>query len=121
MCYALQGRYGFWSNFPAYQLGISKNVCGMREYGLCEVYVIRESTVDIKAGANTSVRKGKDVRNRARILQVIPIERSSKYSCQTCFTICSHFLKDFPRLPRRSRNDWALIGSALFHLQCDTT
>ena len=42
------GCMGYGALFPANQLGGLKNVWNLREYGVCEPWVKRESTVSIK-------------------------------------------------------------------------
>ena len=45
MDYGILERYGFFINFPANQLGETKNVWIMEKYGLSELWVIGISTV----------------------------------------------------------------------------
>ena len=48
MGYGLLGSMGYGFDFPAYQLGGSKNVWVMGEYGLSGLWVMRESTVTVE-------------------------------------------------------------------------
>ncbi|KAF8230398.1 hypothetical protein L208DRAFT_1400623 [Tricholoma matsutake] len=60
MGYGILGSMGYGFEFPAYQLGGSKILWVMGEYGLSELWVMRESTVSIDTSNGSSqTDKGK--------------------------------------------------------------